>query len=169
MMQMLVAGGMEALTDGVRQPDADSPRGYFEYEPVKRTRQDSSWAALAVGKVVKVVHLLLNELPDGFDYRVIMMKRPIREVLASQRVMIDRSGKTSQVPDDRLAEMFDQQMQQVQEQISRRSTFRLLSVGYHDCVYRAGEVVEELRGFVGLELDVIAMQEAVDRTLHRNR
>ena len=39
MMQMLVAGGIEALTDNVRTPDASNPRGYFEYAPVKRSRR----------------------------------------------------------------------------------------------------------------------------------
>jgi hypothetical protein len=36
MMQMLVAGGMSPLSDGERAADADNPRGYFEYEPIKQ-------------------------------------------------------------------------------------------------------------------------------------
>jgi len=170
MMQMLVAGGMEALTDDLRHPDADNPRGYFEYEPVKRTRQDASWVALAVGKVVKVVHLLLNDLPDGFEYRVVMMKRPIREVMASQRVMMERAGKTALgISEDRLARVFSEQIRVVEEQSLRRVGFRVLSVEYHDCVYRAGEVVGALRGFLGLELNAVAMEDAVDCSLHRHR
>ena len=66
MMQMIDAGGVPALTDSLRKPDADNPRGYFEYEPVKRTAIDPSWLDLAEGKVVKMVHLLLLDLPvDG--------------------------------------------------------------------------------------------------------
>ncbi len=30
MMQMLAAGGMTALSDGERLPDADNPKGYLE-------------------------------------------------------------------------------------------------------------------------------------------
>lgn len=168
MMQILVAGGMEALTDDVRRADADNPRGYFEYEPVKRTRKDPSWVSLGVGKVVKVVHLLLIDLPDGFEYRVVMMKRPIREVLASQRIMIERSGGT-QSSEDRLEQAFEQQMCLVEERISRQAGFPLLSVEYHDCIYRTRGVVETLRGFLGPELNSVAMEEAVDRALHRNR
>ena len=59
MMQMLAAGGVPVLTDGVRAPDADNPRGYFEFEPVKRTKRDASWVAQARGKAVKVVYPLL--------------------------------------------------------------------------------------------------------------
>jgi tetratricopeptide (TPR) repeat protein len=36
LMQMLEAGGMTILTDGVREADEDNPRGYFEFESVKK-------------------------------------------------------------------------------------------------------------------------------------
>jgi hypothetical protein len=52
-MQMLSAGGVPVLTDDARLPDIDNPRGYFEYEPVKRTFRDARWIAEAKGKGVK--------------------------------------------------------------------------------------------------------------------
>ena len=39
MMQMLEAGGMPALTDGLRAADADNPAGYYEFERVKKIRE----------------------------------------------------------------------------------------------------------------------------------
>src|SRR5262245_41311102 len=92
MMQMLAAGGMAVLTDELRGPDPDNPRGYYEFEPVKRTRHDPSWLVGAPGKAVKLVHLLLYDLPAEYSYRVIFMKRRLSEVLASQRAMLDRQG-----------------------------------------------------------------------------
>ena len=50
MMQMLQAGGMPLLIDDLRMPDADNPNGYWEYEPVKRLQQDSSWIPKAEGR-----------------------------------------------------------------------------------------------------------------------
>ena len=58
MMQMLQAGGMPLLIDGLRPADADNPNGYWEYEPVKRLQQDHSWIPKAEGKAVKVVSAL---------------------------------------------------------------------------------------------------------------
>jgi len=55
-MQMIHAGGVEALTDQERQADADNPRGYFEYERVKALRNDKTWLDEAQGKVVKIIH-----------------------------------------------------------------------------------------------------------------
>src|SRR6516225_2250726 len=36
MMQMLEQGGVEVVTDHVRSADIDNPRGYYEFEKVKR-------------------------------------------------------------------------------------------------------------------------------------
>ena len=86
-MQMLQAGGLPPLSDNLRSADEDNPRGYLEFEPVKQLRTDRSWLAQARGHVVKIIHLLLRELPtEGtYRYRVILMKRPIEEVLALYR------------------------------------------------------------------------------------
>lgn len=75
MMQMLQAGGgrVALLTDEVRSRDEDNPRGYFEYEPVKRLQRDASWMAAAKGKAVKVVAPLLFYLPADYTYKVIFM------------------------------------------------------------------------------------------------
>ena len=43
LMQMLAAGGLDILSDGLREADEDNPRGYFEFERVKKLRSDSKW------------------------------------------------------------------------------------------------------------------------------
>lgn len=170
MMQMLAAGGISPLTDSVRAPDADNPRGYFEFEAVKRTRQDSTWVSLAVGKAVKVVHALLNDLPGGFEYRVILMNRPIAEVIRSQEIMLERSGKSvTSLPRSRMGELLEQQLSDVESQISRRSEFRVLRIEFHDCLYRPETVVAALSTFLGPRFDPKAAVAAVDPALHRNR
>ena len=37
MMQILAAGGLPVLSDGVRAADEDNPYGYYELEAVKKT------------------------------------------------------------------------------------------------------------------------------------
>src|SRR5246500_3206557 len=92
MMQMLAAGGMAILSDGVRKADLDNPRGYFEWERIKQLPNDPGCIAEAEGKVVKVISQLLFSLPTGHDYRVIFMQRPLPEVMASQDEMLRRRG-----------------------------------------------------------------------------
>ena len=93
MMQMLEAGGMEVLTDGIRQANEDNPRGYYEFERVKQIKEDPGWLEEAQGKVVKMVSMLLFDLPAGYRYRIVFMRREMREILTSQRVMLERLGQ----------------------------------------------------------------------------
>ena len=110
-MQMIHAGGIPALTDGQRTSDDSNPRGYFELERVKQLKQDKSWLDEAAGKVVKVIHLLLAELPDDRPYRVVFMQRDLREVVQSQATMLARSGRPGgQLAPERLIAVYEQQL-----------------------------------------------------------
>src|ERR1700732_3954967 len=77
MMQMLAAGGMPILSAGERQADVDNPRGYLEWERIKQLPKDPACIAEAEGKAVKEISPLLLSLPEGHDYRVIFMQRPL--------------------------------------------------------------------------------------------
>ena len=89
-MQMLAAGGLNILTDGLREPDEDNPRGYLEFEPVKNLLKDSRWLLEGRGKVVKIVAPLLTALPPGLPCRIIFTERDLDEVLDSQDRMLER-------------------------------------------------------------------------------
>ena len=95
MMQMLAAGGVEVVTDHVRTADTDNPRGYYEFELVKKIKQDASWLPEARGKAVKMVSQLLYDLPAGEKYRIIFLERDLDEVLVSQEKMLERLGRTA--------------------------------------------------------------------------
>jgi hypothetical protein len=170
MMQMLSAGGMSALTDEKRTADESNPRGYFEFEPVKRLRADQAWLDQARGRVVKIIHLLLRELPvDGrFAYRVIFMKRPLDEILASQRVMLEREGKKS-ADAAMLRKVFQQQMADTESFLSTHKSFSYLPVEYHDVVRAPLDSAREIQAFLGCDLDLEAVVRAVDPALYRQR
>lgn len=93
MMQILEAGSMPILTDYIRKSDEDNPQGYYEFEPVKKNKDDPSWVSDGTGKAVKMVYRLLYDLPKDFEYRVIFMRRIIDEVLISQAKMLKRNAK----------------------------------------------------------------------------
>ncbi len=98
MMQMLDRGGIPVVTDQVRVADDDNPRGYYEFEAVKRTKQDSSWLTGARGRAVKLVSSLLYDLPPTERYRVLFMQRELEEVLESQEKMLARLGRPPAPP-----------------------------------------------------------------------
>lgn len=170
MMQMLEAGGLPALTDNLRAPDESNPRGYLEFEAVKRLQSEKTWLEQARGRVVKIIHLLLRELPtDGsYSYRVVLMKRPIKEVLASQRAMLDRQGKTS-ADDATLERIYLSQLAQVEAWLREQPVFSVLSLEHQRVLKDPLGAAGEINAFLQLNLDVAAMAAAVDPTLYRQR
>ena len=92
LMQMLDSGGITVITDKLRTSDADNPRGYYEFELVKKIKQDTSWLPQVRGKAVKMISQLLYDLPSSEAYRVIMMERDLDEVLVSQEKMLAQLG-----------------------------------------------------------------------------
>lgn len=172
MMQMLVAGGMPALTDDQRTPDPDNPRGYHELERVKQLKSDTSWLAAAGGHAVKVIHLLLMDLPTTHHYDVLFMERDMGEVLTSQATMLARSGRAgATLPPERLAAVYQSQLATVRLWLAERPCFRVQPVRYDDLVSRPAETVTSVRNFLrgGAALDAAAMAAAVDPSLYRNR
>ncbi len=170
MMQMLDAGGLEPLKDDIRTPDIDNPRGYYEFEPVKKTMQDPSWLKNAPGKAVKMVYRLLYDLPAGHKYRVIFMRRDLAEVLASQKKMLQRLGKKGgDISDDKMAELFEAQLAEFDEWVKNRGEFSVLHIRYKDLIEAPAENCRKIRDFLTLELDIEAMAACVDPSLYRNK
>ena len=169
-MQVLQAGGLSLLTDAARAADDDNPRGYFELEAVKRTKQDPSWLSQAGGKAVKMVHLLLPNLPADYDYRVILMRRDLTEVLASQRKMLERHGRRgASMPDEQLARLFKDQLTRVTGWLASQPNFAVLEVSYNELVADPASIAAAVNAFLSESLDEQRMAAAVDRSLYRNR
>src|SRR5450631_3309380 len=133
MMQMLVAGGMYVLSDGERGADTDNPRGYLEWERVKQLPNDPSCIAEGEGKVVKVISRLLLSLPAGHDYRIIFMKRPLPEVLASQDQMLRRRGPYKEGANPAaISAAFEKHLREVYAWMEGKHYVKALRVQYHD-------------------------------------
>ena len=170
MMQMIHAGGLPALTDQVREADEDNPKGYYEFEPVKQTKKDASWLEQAPGKVVKMVHLLLLDLPTDREYRVVFTRRHLEEVLASQDVMLDRLGKGSgDLSKEQLMRAFQAQIDKVDKYLQEHANFKVLSVNYNEMVKEPAPLVQQINEFLGGGLDTAAMLAVVDPSLYRQR
>jgi len=170
MMQMLAAGGMTPLSDGERAADADNPRGYLEWERIKQLPNDPGCIAEAEGKVVKVISQLLLALPEGHEYRVIFMQRPMAEVLASQDQMLRRRGTyKAGVEQTAIAAAFEKHLREVYAWMEGKTHVRSMRVAHHDVLTDAKGVAARAAEFLGIDLDVEAMAAQVDAELYRNR
>jgi hypothetical protein len=168
MMQMLTAGGVSALTDGIRRADEDNPRGYYELEAVKRTKDDASWLNEAEGKAVKIIYALITDLPTDRPYRVIMMRRKTEKVMQSQADMLARLGESgSQLSPDELAATYERQLHQVMSYMERHDCFEFIEVWYGAILAFPRTQVERIDRFLSGRLDVEAMVAAIDPSLQR--
>lgn len=170
MMQMLEAGGLPVLADFLREADDDNPRGYYEFEPVKKTRDDPSWLDDAAGKVVKMVYLLLYDLPADHHYKVVFMRRPLGEVLASQRAMLERTGNTgASLTDAQLTAAYEKEIEKIDAWLAQQPNFDVIDIAYPEAVSDPAKVAGKLNAFAAGALDEAAMVEAVKPELHRQK
>ncbi len=171
LMRMLEAGGLPLLTDGLRTPDDDNPRGYYEYEPVKQLRQGATaWLPQAEGKAVKVISALLSYLPKDRRYKVLFLLRALPEILASQRKMlINRGEDPDKVNDAEMAQYFEQHLAQVTGWLKEQPHMDVLYVNYNALVNDPAGPLAEINQFLAGRLDEAKMLAVIDPKLYRQR
>lgn len=171
MMKMLEAGGIPPYTDNIRVADDDNPKGYFEFERVKKLPDgDTEWVANAEGKAVKVISALLVHLPPGYSYRVLFMQRNMDEILASQKQMLIRSGKpTDQVSDEQLAEMYTRHLARVKAWLADQANFSVIYLDYNRMLVDPQPYASQVNQFLGGIMNSLAMAAVVDSNLYRQR
>ncbi len=168
MMQMLDHGGIEAVSDGIRSPDVDNPRGYYEFEIVKKIKEDASWLRETRGKVFKMVSQLLYDLPATETYRIVFMRRDFDEMLASQEKMLSRLGRPI-APREEIKRAFRAHLEKLHAWLPKQANMSVLTVDHHDLVSNPKAEVARVNAFFGGRLDEEKMAAAVDPSLYRNR
>jgi Sulfotransferase domain len=168
MMQMLDRGGVQVITDNVRAADTDNPQGYYEYEQVKKIKEDVSWLPSTRGKAFKMVSQLLYELPANERYCVIFMERDLDEMIRSQEKMLTRLGKPS-APSDEIKRYFTRHLEKLRAWLADQRNFKLLYVRYNEVVEHPEEQAARVSAFLPGKTDTAAMAKTVDASLYRNR
>ena len=171
MMKMLEAGGLPPVTDNIRTADKDNPKGYYEFERVKKMPDgDIEWVGEATGKSVKVISALLEHLPPDYTYKVIFMLRNMQEILASQHQMLVRSNKpTDKVSNEDLAEMYRKHLNKVRSWLAEQQNMSVMYVDYNDIMSNPSSYPERIQRFLGFPLDIERMMTVVDPDLYRQR
>jgi hypothetical protein len=168
MMQALAAGGVPALTDGLRKADEDNPRGYLEYEKATRLAEDATWLADARGHAVKIVLTLLPHLPRGEAFRIVLIQRGLREVLASQAAMLQRLGRrTAGLAPQALAAQYMAQERMVLAFLESRRGIGVLPLHYDAVLADPGGTARAIGEFLGGDFDEAACAAAIDPSLRR--
>lgn len=172
MMSALAAGGMQLLTDGEREADANNPKGYFEYERVKKLAHgDMDWLADARGKAVKIISALLFYLPSDYPYRVIFLERSLEEILASQTRMLERTGKHAEqtFSEEQIRASYQNHLIEVKSWLDDQENVKTLYVSYNETVLHPLLIFREVASFLDGLVDPTAMITVIDPKLHREK
>ena len=183
MMQMLAAGGCPVLQDDHRPADHSNPKGYLELEAAKAMGVSGKcqWLLNAPGKAFKLVAQLLPRLVFNIQpgdeqrtelaYRIILMHRPLDEVLASQEKMLERLGKTTvKIDQAGLTRAYLSQLTSVNETLSSWANeftgrVSVLTVEYAEALRSPMETAKAVNRFLGHTFDEENMAKAVDGSL----
>lgn len=170
MMQILQAGGVPLLTDGIRTADEDNPEGYWEWEAIKGIVRNPEILSQAQGKAVKVISALLGSLPRIHTYKILYMVRPIEEIIASQYKMLERKGITSKYDLKEIATLQQQHSLGVRESLKRFDQVKLLEVSYRELISCPDRTLSSIGEFLG---DVFRLgpnvYECIKPSLYRQR
>jgi hypothetical protein len=171
MIQMLKVGGIEPVTDNLRLADESNPKGYYEFERVKKLKEgDTEWVKSAAGKSVKVISALLDGLPPGYQYRVVFMQRNMDEILASQKQMlISRGEPVDRVSDEQLAEIFQKHLQKTAAWLADQPNMQVIYINYNDMLKDPSPSLKGVNQFLDGKLNLEEMAGVIDKNLYRQR
>ncbi|MFC2105134.1 sulfotransferase domain-containing protein [Candidatus Bipolaricaulota bacterium] len=169
MMRMLDVAGLDVLTDRIRSPDEDNPRGYYEFELVKDLPENTRWLSGARGKAVKMASALLPHLPSSYNYLVIFMERDLGEVLASQTRMLERLERPNPTPAAKMRKLYESHLAEVRAWLQNQSNMDTVFINYNRILRDPHSVIPPLKSLLGEDLDFGAMCKIVEPGLYRQR
>ena len=170
MMKMLAEGGLQIVTDALRQADNDNPNGYFELETVKSLPEGNVvWLQNTSGKVVKVISSLLEYLPSQYSYKVIFMERELKEILASQKKMLANRHKSAKSDDSQMELQFRNHLAAVKAWLVRQTHIEVLYVNFNSLVADPKPLCMKISDFLGIPMNIDRMISVPAEKLYRNR
>ncbi len=169
-MRMLDAGGVALVTDGARTADAGNPHGYFEDRRTMRLAHDVAWLAGLGGQALKIVVPLVRYLPEAIACDLILVRRELSEVLASQRALLALHGRSVDPADDPVLQAaFAREIDETRRWAAACPDLRLLEVAHREAIAEPAHCARRLAEFLRRPLDCAAMAQAVDGQLYRQR
>jgi predicted AlkP superfamily phosphohydrolase/phosphomutase/tetratricopeptide (TPR) repeat protein len=174
MMQMLEAGGVKILTDRERAADIDNPKGYYEWEPIKQIGKKPELLDQdgLDGCAIKCISMLLQQMPIKHNYKVIFMTRPIEEVVASQRKMIERMGTQGANLDlEQLERGLVAHRQEISSWLRNVPHMEFIEIDYPTLIRDPDAIVTRITEFLGQERlpSHEKMKSVVDPSLYRKK
>ncbi|MBN2425188.1 MAG: sulfotransferase [Calditrichaceae bacterium] len=167
MMQILKAGGIDVVNDGLRTEDEFNPAGYFEDNRVKSLDKENAWLKSEKGKAIKIISYALPYIPAGLPVKVIFMLRNPDEIILSQNRML--KNNTGKMSDENLKHSFNTHLNKVFLWMNEQKFLQYITVSYHDLLNNALAEIKRINRFLNLSLQEEEACQAIKPELYRSR
>lgn len=165
MMQILEKSEIPLLFDNKREKDKSNPEGYFELEAVKRIVLDNSFLDQAVGKAIKIVSPLPIYLNLKHNYKVVFMRRDMKEILRSQEVMLDKDQEKER---EKFSAIYDLHLKKTYRFL-KENEIPFLDINYSELVNDPEKEIKKLIEFCALKNSINELSTVVKPDLYRNK
>ena len=168
MMQMLAKGGIEVLTDNIRTADTDNPRGYYEFERVKKIKEDASWVPEARGRPSRwspSSSSTFRRTSVPGDLHGAAPRRDAHLAGEDARAAEPRDGPSR----GHQAARSSSTSSSIRDWLLEQPHIKVLHVQYSNLVEHPETEARRVSEFLGGRADPQAMASAVDSSLYRNR
>ena len=167
MMQILKAGGIEIVSDGLRTADEFNPVGYYEDHRIKNLEKNNAWLKSEKGKAVKIISYGLPDIPLGLPVKIIYMLRDLDEIILSQnRMLKDNIGKMS---DENLKHCFNTHLNKIFTWMNEQKCLEFITVSYHDLLNHTSGEINRINRFLDFSLREKEACLAIKPELYRSR
>jgi hypothetical protein len=130
---------------------------------------DIQWLRNANGKAVKVISTWLEYLPQAYSYKIIFIERELKEILASQKKMLDHRGEIPKVNDNELERQFRTHLTAIKPWLVRQPNIEALYINYNALISSPEPFCQRIIEFLGIPLNEQKMLAVPNGGLYRNR
>ena len=166
MMQILAAAGLPMLVDDVRKADEYNRNGYYEYSKVSAMKLDQSILKDAVGKCLKVYAAYIPNLPKKYNYKFIIMDRPMSALFPSlQRKYNRRDDFLEATKINQLESVFEKSI----HHISKLPNAEFVSIGFDELIDHPATEISKLEKLLAVDLQPFNLNQIVEPNLRSKK
>ncbi len=165
-MEMLQEGGMDLLTDATQNLFRPSGPDAFDYQPVRRLRQDNGWLFRAQDRALKVEAELLPFLNERYQYKVLFVERDLEDIIKSKLEMLSRLGSRTPVASAKLlAGSIALKNARIKNWLVKQKNIATLFIPYSKLLNFPTEQAFRINDFIGGWLKIPDMIASVEHRL----
>jgi predicted AlkP superfamily phosphohydrolase/phosphomutase/tetratricopeptide (TPR) repeat protein len=159
LIKSLEAGGVDVLFGTDSKEDINSENELQYLSELNQLANDSNYKIQAKGKAIKLFIQQLGSLPDDFDYRLIHVKRDVKEIYSTHEKFEKVSRKGVRLD---LLSRLEYRLNLVKEVVDSRPNFQMIEIEAQDLFKHKEDCFSIISEFIKKDLDTNLMTKTLN-------